>query len=265
MVFSSDGTRIVSSSRDKINGIWNAQNGQLVAGPFKHTDEVYCVAISPDGTRVVSGSRDGTLRIWDAESGKIDSDSGPQRVHEAKAVRFSADGTCVISDKGATWRIEDGKVISEGSGESERRTLAITDGMEFSFKGTLEWDPYSGKVTSNLDRISGYPKCIAVSPNGKRIAFGSRDGSIRVWDRERDVLVCRPFEFGYIRLHSPIYSPGSMRIAKPGEFLWLNTHYPSVNSIAYSPCGRHVASGYDDIRKNSNLESWQKVMETAGK
>ena len=63
---SPDGTRVASGSKDKTICIWDAQTGQLIAGPFEgHTDGVFSVAFSPDGTQVASGSEDKTIRIWD--------------------------------------------------------------------------------------------------------------------------------------------------------------------------------------------------------
>lgn len=271
VAYSSDGTWIVSGSEDRTVRIWNAQNGQLVAGPFKHTKPVECVAFLPDGTRVVSGC-ERTLRIWDVESGKIDSNSGPERIHEVRAVRFSADGTCVISEKGTRWRIENGAVISEGRNRIKRQTLAVTDSMhmQFSFENTLEWNPYTGKVTSASNGKWGYPNCIAVSPNGKRIAFSSWGGTIRVWDRERDVLVCGPFKSGYVNSLTfsldgkHIASGGSdIRVwnAETGELTGKLLFGPFDSrtfsrSIAYRPRGRHVASGYtDNTVRIRNLET----------
>lgn len=218
VAYSADGSRIVSGSWDNTVRIWNSQNGQLVSGPFTHLDDVHSVAFSPDGTRVVSGSKDKTLRIWDAESGKTN--SRPELARDVKSVRFSPDGSHIISDDGTTWHVEDREIVSEGSNERESRTLEMTDGMQFNFEGYFEWYPYDSNATL-LHRGWGHPCQVAVSPNGKRFAITYSDrGSIRVWDQESDKLVCGPFD---------------------GQGGW-------IYSLAFSPDGRHIASGSNSIR-----------------
>lgn len=104
------------------------------------------------------------------------------------------------------------------------------------------------------------PYCIAVSLNGKRFAFGSRDGMIRVWDEELDVHVCGPFAFdgkGY-DVCSLIFSPDSRHIAsrsddirvwdaETGEMLFgpFTAYTEETESLAYSPDGRHIAASAD--------------------
>src|ERR1700734_515255 len=51
--FSSDGTRIVSGSRDKSVLIWDASTGELLMMLNRHTSYVKSVAFSNDGTRIV--------------------------------------------------------------------------------------------------------------------------------------------------------------------------------------------------------------------
>lgn len=68
VAFSSDGRRVVSGSNDKTVRIWDAETGELVAGPFVgHSESVNCVAFSFDGRRVASGSDDMTVRIWEVK------------------------------------------------------------------------------------------------------------------------------------------------------------------------------------------------------
>ena len=55
---SADGTRIISSSRDKSVRVWDASTGAELKVLNGHTDWVNSVAFSADGTRIFSGSRD---------------------------------------------------------------------------------------------------------------------------------------------------------------------------------------------------------------
>jgi WD40 repeat protein len=50
--------------------IWNAETGDLMAGPLEgHSNLVNSVIYSPDGKHIVSGSEDRTIRVWNAELG----------------------------------------------------------------------------------------------------------------------------------------------------------------------------------------------------
>jgi WD40 repeat protein len=56
VVFSSDGTLLVSGSWDKTIKLWDVQTGGVVKTFFGHTEEVYSVSISADCTTIASGS-----------------------------------------------------------------------------------------------------------------------------------------------------------------------------------------------------------------
>jgi WD40 repeat protein len=96
--FSPDGKRVVSGSKDKTVCIWDAEIGQIVAGPFEgHMNGVNSVAFSPNGKWVVSGSDDKTIHIWDAETGQIITDPLKGHTNEVHSVAFSPDGKRVVS------------------------------------------------------------------------------------------------------------------------------------------------------------------------
>jgi hypothetical protein len=66
-VYSPDGSRILTSSRDKTARIWDARSGTQLTVFSGHDSEVESAAYSPDGTRIVTSSFDKTARIWDAQ------------------------------------------------------------------------------------------------------------------------------------------------------------------------------------------------------
>ena len=55
-VFSPDGSRVVTASRDKTARLWDAKTGAALATLSGHTDVVNSAVFSPDGGRVVTGS-----------------------------------------------------------------------------------------------------------------------------------------------------------------------------------------------------------------
>ncbi|KAG2343052.1 WD40 repeat-like protein [Suillus weaverae] len=102
---------------------------------------------------------------------------------------------------------------------------------------------------------------VAMSPDGKRIACGLRDGTIQVWDKETGEALCAPLR-GHTRFPTSVtFSPDGYRIvsgsydntvrvwdAKTGEALGspLQGHTSHVLSVAISPDGRCIVSGSED-------------------
>lgn len=59
----------MTASADNTARIWDAQTGQPLFKPLRHTKQVFFANFSHDGRRVVTTSDDGTARIWDAQTG----------------------------------------------------------------------------------------------------------------------------------------------------------------------------------------------------
>ena len=70
LVFSSDGTSLVSGSSDKTVKFWDVQTGGVVKTFAGHTNKVWSVSISADCTRIASGSGDHTICLWDILTGE---------------------------------------------------------------------------------------------------------------------------------------------------------------------------------------------------
>src|SRR5437667_309760 len=64
VVFSSDGHRLASASRDRTVKIWDAASGQCLQTLEGHSNWVRSVVFSSDGHRLASASRDSTVKIW---------------------------------------------------------------------------------------------------------------------------------------------------------------------------------------------------------
>ena len=96
VIFSPDGRRLASSSRDNTVQIWDAETGTLQHTLEGHTGWVNSVIFSPDGQQLVSGSRDNTIRIWDAETGTLQQ-TLEGHTDSVRSVIFSPDGRRLAS------------------------------------------------------------------------------------------------------------------------------------------------------------------------
>src|SRR6266481_1783396 len=98
VAFSPDGKHIASGSSDKTIRVWDAESGNVVAGPFEgHNHAVWSVAFSPDGKHIASGSSDKTIRVWDAESGNVVAGPFEGHTYTVQSVAFSPDGKHIAS------------------------------------------------------------------------------------------------------------------------------------------------------------------------
>jgi len=70
LVFSSDGTSLVSGSIDKTVKLWDVQTGGVVRTFSGHSDWVLSVSISADSTMIASASDDSTIHLWDIQKGE---------------------------------------------------------------------------------------------------------------------------------------------------------------------------------------------------
>ena len=65
IVFTPDGSRIVTAGDDQIIRVWDAVTFDEIVPLAGHRAYVWSLAFRPDGTQLVSGSGDGTVRVWD--------------------------------------------------------------------------------------------------------------------------------------------------------------------------------------------------------
>ena len=125
-------------------------------------------------------------------------------------------------------------------------------------RGRLSHWPSSELVISTP---GGQVKSIALSPDGLRIASGSEDGTICVWNATTGEMVAGPFTGHTDLVWSVAFSPDGQHIASGSDdgtiCVWDATtgemvvgpftgHTGPVISVEFSPDGQHIVSGSHD-------------------
>lgn len=210
IAFSSDGKRLASVDLGGVLCVWDAQTQKKIAAFRAHADATRFVFFSLDGKRIFSGGDDGKITINDAETGK-------------EVAKPFTDGSASVFAALSP----DGKIIASTAAGCE----------------VLLRDSRTYKVVGRLRGHKGDIRSLGFSPDGTRLATGSWDKSVILWDIVRQVEV--------------------MSIDGNG-----GQHDPRFDAIAvgcrFSPNGAHLAIVYMNTSGGNTIRVWS-VRRPAGK
>ncbi|MEV6216075.1 TIR domain-containing protein [Nocardia sp. NPDC051833] len=238
--FSPDGRRIAAATGDGPVRIWDVDTGRLTGPPLAGYDTApNRITFSPDGKSVAAAGKDGTIRWWDVADGRTEVFTGHDGpVH---SVAFSPDGRNLVSGGEDTtvriWNVAspgagpetlrrhtypvksvawspDGRRIATGSaGSAKIAEVAPEFGMTLLLWDAETRQPVGAPLLGNEGLVSAV-QSVAFSPDSTKLASGSSDTTVRLWD------------------------VGSGR----AEGQPLTGHVGMVTDVAFSPDGQRLAS-----------------------
>ena len=161
IALSSDGAQLIAADTTGRISLWQVDKGQRLVDLTRHSGAVNHVRVNPQGDRLVSVGEAGTLRLWVLPTGQL--------LHTwtvptgLRAVALNAMVPAVVT----------------GDRRGAIMLWSLTD-----------FDQHQ-QLGQHQDAVSA----IALSPNGRWLATGSRDGEIYLWDWSGDLptrfAVCR--------------------------------------------------------------------------
>jgi WD40 repeat protein/tRNA A-37 threonylcarbamoyl transferase component Bud32 len=196
VAWSHDGGLLATTGVDGAVRLWDAQTGRPFLCVTGHAPQMGVRALfGPDG-RLASAGREGAVRLWDLTPGREAVVLGEESGTYAVAAAYSPDGRLL-------------------AGSATDRTAPLLDPRTGGV--VYLWDVRTRRVQAALKGHVGPVGCLAFRPDGRQLASGGLDRTVRLWDVER-----------------------------AGEAAVLKGHRNEVVGAAYSPDGRLLASTSTD-------------------
>jgi WD40 repeat protein len=248
LAFSPDGKSVA------VNGgllgsikLWDVESGNLLRVFQGHKKEVFSLAFSPDGQWLASADFRGPAILCNVGTGQVERTFSVPMEGWVRTVAFTPDG---------------GRLVAGGG-------LMPPESIQFIYCFLAVWDVQTGAELWAMTGISGEITQVAVSPDGCMVASLSERGTVRFWDAARGGLL-RTLPRGAHPYSIFAFSPDGRTYASADEggtvTLWdvpsgerrhmsPGRRVSSVQAIAFSPDGKHLAAGSNTGRTGDGVET----------
>jgi WD40 repeat protein len=222
---------------------------------YKFPAIVQALLFTPDNKKLIVGGHHEIL-VWDFEAGKLEKRIRT-RAERAKMMAFHPDGKTLIVAGGRPGQEGDVRVYNlDAPNPKMEGDVKVYDGV----------DPKAGVFVKELVQVEDEILCVAVSPDGKKLAAGGCDRIVRVWDIAADYKLEQSIEnhadwvFGlaFAADNKHLLSCSRDKTAKVWDLatkesvLTFPDHQNDVYAVAVKPDGKIGITG----GKDNQLRFW---------
>jgi WD40 repeat protein len=191
VAFSPDGSRLAAAAADRSIRLFDVATRQQQKLIEDHADWVMDVAWSPDGKKIATASRDKTSKVFDSTTGESQSTFNGHG-QPVFGVGFLPDGNSVATsgrdNRIRVWAVADAKQAREiGFGGEVFRIRTAPEGMSFAGsadKLARQHNLTNGQQVKQFGPHNDWVYAVDYHPGTKRVASGSHDGEVRIWNAE---------------------------------------------------------------------------------
>ncbi|MGF1933476.1 MAG: protein kinase domain-containing protein [Nostoc sp. ChiQUE02] len=291
VTFSPDGKILATASDDKTIKLWQVETLEEICTLLGHSHTVKSVAFSPDGQILASGSWDKTIKLWDVNTGReICTITGHQL--QVNSVAFSPQGQLLASASyDRTIRLWQIPALGRDRGAGSRLAVSVVEREQGDMnsaelkdhsQGAEDIPPFplppaplplvqNRPCYSLLSTLSGHAWAVltvAFSPDGKILATGSDDNTIKLWEVNTGQLICTLVGHSWSVVAVAFTADGKTllsascdktvklwRVSTAEEIVTLSGHVDSVSAVAVSKVTQLIASASRD----KTIKLWQLV------
>lgn len=282
VAFSPDGAILATGSDDRTIKLWNVSTGEEICTLLGHDHTVKSVTFHPDGQILASGSWDKTIKLWDIQTRELVCTlTGHQlQVNSVAFSRSNVTGETPLLLASASFdrtvRVWDCQNLTPwplapsppSLVEKEANFPPPRRGENFPPPRRGEGLGVGFPLRYNLIGHLWPVFASAFHPQGKILATGSDDKTVKLWDLKTGQEI-RTLSGHSWTVVAVAFSPdgetlfsGSWdktikmwRVSTGEEIATLNEHFDSVSAIAVSPNGKNLASG----SKDKTIKLWRLV------
>ena len=193
VAYNPDGSRLASAGQDGSIRLWGAKTGGFSRAQLDaKSTGITTVAISPDGALIAAGDEKGDLHLWDRPQDRFDP----------------------VKQDAFTWSAHGKPIRSVVFVQIGNRIALVSGGDDGVIK---RWDASSRTMIGPEMADEAHPvQSMAVSPDGRILAAGSSDGSLRLWELATGARL-RRFEKG--KTEMPQHELYSVGFSGDGKYL----------------------------------------------